>query len=770
MNPNQNSRTSLLMKTPSLLRRFSAVVAASVLAMISPLNAANFTWTGGNATSGTWGPTSGNWDTTPTFNNTADLIFNTMTRATDNEIGFGRTVRSITFGDNIVSTWTTNMTSASVLTFSAASGNASINITSGSSGNIAFNGGTGFTGSQSLTSQLEINHSGSGLLSFNRQTAGAGGITKTGVGTVLFTGFNANSFTGPLNVNGGRVILANTQNATADLVAAVNITLGGGTLEMQTSGGFGKTLSQNITVSSASTLAYNNTTNTSQSLVLNTGTMAVNANLTVQNISSNATIQSPIVINRSITGSGDLIVKTYNNVTSSTTDYGLGRVALSGNNTGWSGNFVISEGTANVFGNSTLGSGVQTNVGTGKIILGETSNSFGAGLQLAASAGGGAQFINNDIIVRSGGFRTIRGGSDHTYTLNGTITLEGDLNVHNGLFFTDKNMILNGNISGVGGLSITESGNPNFTRLTGNNTYTGATSIGTGAVLNILSASGNAIGDSSAVTFAGAGATLVFNSTNETVGSIASSGTDGAINLGANTITTGGNNASTSFGGVIGGTGGSLNKAGIGTMTLTSNQTYTGGTTVSAGTLLLASGVTLASTNIQVSTGASLDASASGLTIGSGKTLGGTGTIIGAVTVDGNLNPGNSPGDLTFNDALTLGGTSTLTLEITGITGGSFDRLLGDNTNTLSLGGTLAFNNTGYVATLGDTITVFSNWNAISGSFASFTGTDLGGGLSWDTSNLAVNGSLSVIPEPSTWALLALGMTTMVVFRRRRSS
>jgi autotransporter-associated beta strand protein len=60
------------------------------------------------------------------------------------------------------------------------------------------------------------------------------------------------------------------------------------------------------------------------------------------------------------------------------------------------------------------------------------------------------------------------------------------------------------------------------------------------------------------------------------------------------TLTTGGNNTSTTFSGVIqdgaGVTG--LTKIGTGTFTLTGANTYTGGTTISAGTLQIGNGAT----------------------------------------------------------------------------------------------------------------------------------------------------------------------------------
>ena len=78
-----------------------------------------------------------------------------------------------------------------------------------------------------------------------------------------------------------------------------------------------------------------------------------------------------------------------------------------------------------------------------------------------------------------------------------------------------------------------------------------------------------------------------------TAGSIAGAGT---FLLGQSQLTVGSNNLSTTVSGTIqdggasGGTGGSLVKAGTGTLTLTGANTYTGGTTISAGTLQLGDG------------------------------------------------------------------------------------------------------------------------------------------------------------------------------------
>ena len=774
-----------MQKTPFTLcnKLLPAVLAAVLLGLSCPLHAQS-SWDGGSTTSSSWG-TAANWvgDVVPTFGTSANLIFDNLTRP-DNYLGAARTVQSISYGANMDGAFLSNFLSfnsgtAAALTLQALTGNASITVDSGASGNLnlGWNGlGTVGGGALILGSNLDVIHNGSGNLTFSRQITGANGFTKTGTGTMIVANGNANSFTGAANFNGGRAIFANTGSLSGDLNSASAVNLGGGTLEIRTTSALNKTLTANTTVSAASTLAYNNTTGVNQSLSVTTGSMALNADLAVQNISANTTLVNAIIINRNMTGAGNLIVDTYNNVNSGTAnaDLALGRVALGGSNSAWSGNLVISKGTAQLFGDTALG---QFNAGSGDIILGETGNSFGAGFVVAASTPtAGAKTLSNDIIVRSGGFRTLRGGSDHSYTFSGSVTLEGDLNVHNGLFFTDKTMTLTGDISGVGGLSITESGNPNFIRLSGNNTYTGATSIGTGAVLNINSASGNAIGNSSAVTLGGAGAALVLNTTDETVGSIASSGTDGVINLGANLLTTGGNNADTIYGGTISGTGGRLTKTGSGTMTLSGANTYTGSTAVNQGTLTVNGSL------------------AGGVDVSSGSLLKGSGTIGGASTVNGTLSAGNSPGQITFSSDLTLGSGSNLVWELFGNTSSDvskYDRvtvggsLLASSGSGITLdfgttagGSTVDWSNsfwdtaqTWTFLTVAGTTTGFSNLNLLNTSFLDASGNSLATARAGSSFSITQSGSdvaISYVPEPSTGSLLLMGLASWALVRATR--
>lgn len=247
---------------------------------------------------------------------------------------------------------------------------------------------------------------------------------------------------------------------------------------------------------------------------------------------------------------------------------------------------------------------------------------------------------NNDIIVRSGGYRTLYTTADNLFVLNGNLTLQGDLTITNANFFNTYHVTLNGNVTGPGGLTIAENGTTvgaAYTRLAGNNSYSGGTTVSTNATLSVASPSGNAIPDGSPVLLA-SGALLALSS-NETIGSLASVGSNGTVALnGVSGLVTGANNQSTSFGGGVSGTGG-LTKVGTGTMTMTGATTYSGNTSVSVGTLKLGSSsnlgfgglMTSAPAGTIVSDGATLDLN--GTTVNeiitlSGSGAGGSGALI----------------------------------------------------------------------------------------------------------------------------------------------
>ena len=115
--------------------------------------------------------------------------------------------------------------------------------------------------------------------------------------------------------------------------------------------------------------------------------------------------------------------------------------------------------------------------------------------------------------------------------------------------------------------------------VSGANTYTGATNVNAGTLqAGIATNAGNtagAFGVNSTVTVS-AGATLDLNNFNETIGSLTGAGNVTLGNAAGGTLTTGGNNTSTTFSGNITGTGANagLTKTGTGTFTVSGVNTY----------------------------------------------------------------------------------------------------------------------------------------------------------------------------------------------------
>lgn len=202
-----------------------------------------------------------------------------------------------------------------------------------------------------------------------------------------------------------------------------------------------------------------------------------------------------------------------------------------------------------------------------------------------------------------------------------------------------------------------------------------------------------------------------------------------------------------------------------GILILSGNNTYAGGTTVNAGATLIVSNVTGSGT------GTSL------VQVNSGATLAGTGTINGDTTINGILASGDSSDGisdgLTFNSNLTLAGPSTTTI-FTISAGANYDNIIVNSANSLTLNGTIKIVLNGYTPNMGDTFDFF-DFNTANlqnnGVVFDFSQAQLDPGLSWNTSNFSIDGTISVIPEPSTWALMAIGFIGtggILAFRRWR--
>lgn len=466
------------------------IASSAVAALFAPLStsAATFTWDGGDATSNSWG-TAANWnpDAAPTFNTTADLVFDSVTRP-NNFIGNTRTVRSISYGPNINATFQSNYQdfsggAAKNLTFQADTGNATVTVDAAATGDITLGsaGGTGTFGNPVLASNLDVVHNGSGLLLFNRPfQAGAFNITKTGSGRMQTN--NNNLLTGTLNINGGTLIANSFSTTGLDLANFSAININGATLQIGASTGTNKAYATGpITVSAASTLEYRNANSATYTASFTGTGFTLNADLAVKNVSTDTTLVNGLNLSRPITGSGKMAVTTYNNIAASSDNFALGRILLAGDNSAWNGDITIARGTISLSGNAV------NSAGTGAITIGTAADSFGAGMTFFPTGPNGSTITYaNNITVNAGGFRAIKGGgTDHSVKFTGGFTLNGDLTVDHSWGATDRRIWISGNISGTGGITITRAaGNAGTTAsLTGANTYTGSTTVATGASL-----------------------------------------------------------------------------------------------------------------------------------------------------------------------------------------------------------------------------------------------------------------------------------------------
>ncbi len=296
--------------------------------------------------------------------------------------------------------------------------------------------------------------------------------------------------------------------------------------------------------------------------------------------------------------------------------------------------------------------------------------------------------------------------------------------------------------------------------LSGANVYSGPTAVPAGT---LRLGAGGVIPDASSVDVGG---TLDLDGHDETIGPLAG---DGAVALGAGTLTVNTNLiAGKFFSGVIDGPGG-LAKTGLGTQGLTGPNTYEGMTKIAQGTLTLGPGGSIAgSAVIVIDGGATLDVSAvEPYALAETQTLKGSGRVRGDLDILGTIAPGTSAGRLT-TEGLTFEDGSVLEIEIGGRGQGTeYDVLAADGMIGLKDGSTLAVTlSGGFEPILGDEFDLM-DFTGLKGKLA-LDLPDLGGGLDWDTKELYTQGLLRVTPEPATLALVLAGACGTWLSRRRR--
>lgn len=251
---------------------------------------------------------------------------------------------------------------------------------------------------------------------------------------------------------------------------------------------------------------------------------------------------------------------------------------------------------------------------------------------------------------------------------------------------------MSGAFTGAGPLTILDGvGGGVLTFSSSSNTYSGATTVNSGATL-ALSDTGT-IAASSKLTVNG-----TFDISDTTRGaSIISLAGSGSVVLGAQSLAF--SNAADTFSGVISGTGGLTITAG--TETLTANSTYTGATTISTGTLVLSGAGSIAASG-SVNVYSTLDITDHGATL---KSLSGSGTVsLGTQTLTLTSAGGTFSGAITGTGGVVLNagteyltGSNTFTGPVT-VNGGTLE--LGSSTIAYNIANasTVAFYSTGVVS------------------------------------------------------------------------
>ncbi|MDD0843067.1 autotransporter-associated beta strand repeat-containing protein, partial [Pseudomonas sp. Gutcm_11s] len=409
---------------------------------------------------------------------------------------------------------------------------------------------------------------------------GAGGLSKSGTGTLILNG--ANGFDGGLRVVDGGTLQLGHDNALGDGI----LTIGGATVLQSDAA---RTLANLMQLNSALTLpgAFDLTLNGnlggSGSLIKNgSADLTLNGN---NGYSGGTSLAGGNLIlgSNSALGSGALSV-TGNAILR---DGGLSSL---GNAIGLGNGVVLGVDTADtlVLNGVIGGSGSLDKSGAGVLAL-NGANTYGNGTRLQA----GGLLLGHDTALGSGALTVDGAATLDSLTarnLGNAIVLNDDLTLP-----SSADLSLAGTISGGAGNGLIKQGNGSLT-LTGTNTYAGGTTLGGGSLLlgNDAALGSGALSVTAASRLDGTGSSLQLGN---------------AINLGSDLTLPG--SVALTLDGLVDGSG-RLIKQGASSLTLNSANTYQGGTVLAGGSVLLGDDQALGDGSISVTGNTSLGSTTPG--------------------------------------------------------------------------------------------------------------------------------------------------------------
>ncbi len=589
-------------------------------------------------------------------------------------------------------------------------------------------------------------------VTINGVIVGPGGLTKNGAGNLTLKQATtvANTYLGETTINEGTLFMDSVSvlggttsgttvmnNGSLAINATGNFTVTGESLTLSGTGVAGSgalllasniaTWDGTVTLAGDASIQGAAATNLTLSKAVSVGTHT----LTIGSANALATTS----LTGDLTGSGGL-VKT-----------GLGTLNLSGNGSSYTGATTIQGGILNALGTNSLGSASALTVASGGTLQ--------LGIQSKAAQAVPFASISLDgtgVVVSAKNQGAINNNASNALTIAGDVTLAGNslINSSTGQLIlsgavdlgsntltsssSSAPIVLSGNITGTGGIATTASGG---LQLSGNNTYSGDTSIGSSTFLTV--ASNTALGSGNTTVSANGG--LQFQ---------------GDINIATGNL---------SVGGVGYNAGGALQN-------VSGNNTYGGGITLTSQTTLASNSATLSLTGALAGAGNNLIIQGPGtiyaagavtdvaqVNISSGTFASGSmaATLVNLGPLTGGsatptYSPGNANNIETVNVSnLITSGNATLLMDLGAAT--ASDRIITANAPSLGTGISFYFNDKGF--------SISGNYTLVTSS-----GGGIGGGVPADqlTFKSNISGLSGTFSYPTAQNLMFLASSSAAVW------